>query len=124
MPRPTTPQVLENIDRRLTTVEQILPALATKDDLKRFATKEDLKLFATKEDLKQFATKEDMKAEGEQTRRHFDVVAESLRADIRLIAEGQVALTERMDAFESRTERAIANLDRRVLRLESKRDRP
>jgi hypothetical protein len=69
MPRPTTPQVLENIDRRLTTVEQILPTLATKDDLKRFATKED------------------MKAEGEQTRRHFDVVAESLRADIRLIAE-------------------------------------
>jgi hypothetical protein len=93
---------------------EILPTLATKDDLKRFPTKDDLKRFATKDDLK---------AEGEQTRRHFDVVAESLRGDIRLIAEGQVALTERMDASESRTERAIGNLDRRVLRLQSKRDR-
>lgn len=44
--------VLKNLDRRLTNVEQILPTLATKEDLKAFATKEDLKAFATKEDLK------------------------------------------------------------------------
>jgi hypothetical protein len=54
--------VLKNLDRRLTNVEQILPTLATKDDLKAFATKEDLKAFATKEDLKAYATKEDLKA--------------------------------------------------------------
>ena len=53
---------LENLDRRLARVEQILPTLATKDDLKAFATKEDLKAFATKEDLKAYATKEDLKA--------------------------------------------------------------
>ena len=35
--------VLKNLDRRLTNVEQILPTLATKEDLKAFATKEDLK---------------------------------------------------------------------------------
>ena len=35
--------VLRNLDRRLTNVEQILPTLATKEDLQRFATKEDLK---------------------------------------------------------------------------------
>jgi hypothetical protein len=79
---------LENIDRRLARVEQILPTLATrkdlerlptvddpkgfattkdlkkfatKDDLRRFATKDDLKRFATKDDLKKFATKDDLK---------------------------------------------------------------
>lgn len=36
-------EVLKNLDHRLTNVEQILPTLATKDDLKAFATKEDLK---------------------------------------------------------------------------------
>ena len=36
-------EVLKNIDLRLTNVEQILPTLATKDDLTAFATKEDLK---------------------------------------------------------------------------------
>ena len=35
--------VLKNLDRRLTNVEQILPTLATKEDLKAFATKEELK---------------------------------------------------------------------------------
>jgi hypothetical protein len=51
---------LENIDRRLTRLEQILPILATKDELRE---------------------------EGERSRRHMDVVAESLRSDIQLIAE-------------------------------------
>ena len=46
-------EVLKNLDRRLTNVEQILPTLATKGDLKIYATKEDLKAFATKEDLKE-----------------------------------------------------------------------
>ena len=55
-------EVLKNLDRRLTNVEQILPSLATKEDLKAFATKEDLKAFATKEDLKAFATKKDLEA--------------------------------------------------------------
>jgi hypothetical protein len=35
--------VLKNVERRLTNVEQILPTLATKEDLKAFATKDDLK---------------------------------------------------------------------------------
>jgi hypothetical protein len=61
---------LENIDRRLARVEQILPTLATRKDLERlptaddpkgFATTKDLKTFATKDDLKTFATKDDLK---------------------------------------------------------------
>ena len=35
-----------------------------------------------------------------ETRRHFDVVAESLRQDIRAVAEGVAATTERMDRVE------------------------
>jgi hypothetical protein len=35
----------------------------------------------------------------EDTRRHFDVIAENLRDDIRMIAEGLVALSERVETF-------------------------
>jgi hypothetical protein len=53
-------RVLESLDRRLATVEQILPTLAGKADLERFATKTDLERFATKTDLERFATKADL----------------------------------------------------------------
>lgn len=43
--------------------------------------------FATKEDLKQFATKEDLKTSMEETKRHFDVVAEDIKSSITLLAE-------------------------------------
>jgi len=36
-----------------------------------------------------------------ETRRHFDVVAESLRHDIRTVAKGVAATTERMDRVEA-----------------------
>jgi chemotaxis protein histidine kinase CheA len=35
----------------------------------------------------------------EEVRRHFDVIAESLRDDIRMIAEGVVSLSARVDTF-------------------------
>jgi hypothetical protein len=53
---------LDKLDHRLDRIEQILPMLATEDDLKGFATKDDLKAFATKDDLKALATKDDLKA--------------------------------------------------------------
>ena len=53
-------RVLRSVDVRVSTIEQILPTLATKHDLERFATKEDLGRFATKEDLERFATREDL----------------------------------------------------------------
>ena len=101
---------LENIDRRLTRVEHILPTLATKGDLTILATKDDLTTLATKEELRlavaQLATKEDLATlatnvgtlatkeelraglleEGERSRRYMDVIAESLRSDIQLLA--------------------------------------
>lgn len=55
-------RLIRNIDERLARVEQKLPTLATKDDLKTFPTKDELKTFATKDDLKAFATKKDLNA--------------------------------------------------------------
>lgn len=67
MPTRNTEQRLErieghvkNLDTRLARVEQILPTLASKDDLNAFATKEDFEAFAKKDDLKAFATKKDL----------------------------------------------------------------
>ena len=72
-------------------------------------------------------TREEMRtairAEGEETRRHFDVVAESLRSDIRVIADGHGHLTHRIDTLEGDTKRDSAGLDRRVMRLEGKSGR-
>ncbi|OFW15917.1 MAG: hypothetical protein A3H29_12185 [Acidobacteria bacterium RIFCSPLOWO2_02_FULL_67_21] len=102
--------LLKNVDRRLQRVEQILPTLATKDDLQGFATKDDLQRFATKDDLVQSA---------EHTRRYFDIVAERLRDDIRLIAEGQAHLARRVEEFRTELTTDIAGLDRRVMRLEA-----
>ena len=83
---------LENIDRRLTRLEQILPTLATKDVLETLATKEELRAA-----IEPLATKEELREEGEGLRRHMDdveersrrymdVLTESLREDIHLIA--------------------------------------
>jgi hypothetical protein len=113
-PKPDTSPTLRNIDRRLSAVEQILPTLATGDELRE----------AISSAVAPLATRDEMRAairvEGEETRRHFDVVAESLRTDIRLIAEGHGNLSHRMNRLEHETARDIATLDRRVLRLEAK----
>ena len=80
-------QRVENVERRVTSIEQILPTLATKADL--LATKTDLEAA-----IAPLVTKAEVKAEGEQTRRYFDVVAEGLRADVRMVAEAVVALQD------------------------------
>lgn len=126
---------VENLERRMTTVEQILPTLATKADL--LATKTDLEaaiaLLATKEELQAaiapLATKAEVKAEikaevkaeGVETRRHFDVVAEGLSADIRMVAEGLVALVARVDAQHADIKGVLVEHDRRLMRLEASR---
>jgi len=99
LPTLATQEHLRNIDQRLSKVEQLLPTLATKDDLERYATKEDLERYATKEDLAAatalLATKEEVQLEGERSRRHMDVIAESLRSDIQLLAEHVAAVMSR-----------------------------
>ena len=106
-------QRLENVERRVDRIEQILPTLATRDDLKAaiapLATKAELRAaiapLATKVELRAAiappATKAEVRAaiaESEQRMRtHFDIVAEGLRDDIRLVAEAVVTLSERVD---------------------------
>ena len=84
MDEPMIARHLENLDRGLARVEQILPTLATKEELR--ATEGDLRL-AIAEAVAPLATKEEVRAEGERSRRHMDVVGDALRADIQLLAE-------------------------------------
>ena len=76
------------------------------------------------------ATKLEVRDEGVRTRRHFDVVAESLEGSISLIAEGHLALEQqmtRMEAnvtagFETRirtTELVLQDHGRRLIVLEA-----
>ena len=52
---------VRNIDLRLERVEQILPTLATKDDLRGVPTADEWKGVLTKDDAKAFLTKDDAK---------------------------------------------------------------
>ena len=65
-----------------------------------------------------------------ETRRHFDVVAEGLRGDTRLVAEGHSVLVARIERVEQAIEAmgreilaavkfSFAELDRRLTRLET-----
>ncbi len=57
----------------------------------------------------------------EETRRHYDVVGEGLRADVRAIAEGHVGLVERLDRFQQEVRRDLRRVERRLVRLEARR---
>lgn len=114
---------LKNLDDRLARVEQFLPSVATKDDLKAFATKDDLQRFVSREEFRAtvatLATREEMTTlfaqHSEQIRSHFDVVAESLRDEIRMTQDGHIASTSRLETLERKHDR----LDRRVTVLEA-----
>ena len=120
--------------------------LATKDDLMPLTTRQELAAaiaaLATKKELAAaiapLATKEELataiaplatrvevhaaiRSDGEETRRHFDVVAERLQNSINLIAEEHVALNEKIDNVRSECKADVAALDHRVTRLESRR---
>jgi septal ring factor EnvC (AmiA/AmiB activator) len=53
----------------------------------------------------------------EDIKRHFNVVAEGLRSDIRLVIEGLAANTERLENVEKRLDRVEFRLDRVEVRL-------
>ena len=108
MPSMDAVKMFKNLDQRMSAVEQILPTLATRDDLKVFATKDDLKAFATKDDLKAFATKDElaslrseMHEKFEEAKRFALVLHEDLKGDIALIAEH---LSDVMNRLPRRTD--------------------
>ena len=94
---------VKNLDRRVGRVEQILPTLATKADVEAaiepLATRAELHA-AIAAAIEPLATRAELHAaiaeSEERVRTHFDVVAESLRDDIRLMAEGLSALSQRI----------------------------
>ena len=102
-------QRFDKLEGRVDRIEQILPTLATKDDLRvaiePLATKSELRAaidaaiepLATKVELRDLKTELLVTiAESEQRMRtHFDVVTESLRDDIRLIATAFESLARR-----------------------------
>ena len=110
--------VLRNINTRLESVEQILPTLATKAELAAAIAP-----LATKVELLEVKTelRAEIREEGVRTRQHFDAVAERLEGQIRLVAEGVVALQERQQADRVELKADISSLDRRVTRLEARR---
>ena len=131
MAQRTLEQRVENLEQRVGSIEQILPTLATKADFVELKTelKTELKAELSREwraDIEAavapLATTEEVRAEGERTRRYFDIVAEGLRGDIRLIAEGLATLQISTDAQHADVMAVLTQHDRRLARLEA-RDR-
>ena len=80
--------------------------------------------------FEEVATKGEVRAQQAETRRHFDVVAEGLRGQMQLLAEGVATLDEKLNRFreevagefkemKSMVRISYAELDRRIQELES-----
>jgi hypothetical protein len=101
---------LENLDRRLARVEQILPTLATREELRiaiaplatraelRVAIAEAIAPLATKQELEALSTdlRREIRDEGEQSRRYMDGLIEGQRSDIQLLAGHLTAVLARL----------------------------
>ena len=87
MPATKMEDVLKNIDHRLTNVEQILPTLATKEDLKAFATKEDLKAFPTRDEVNDLFT---------EAKRHASILFEQTQERLEIIATHLADISQRL----------------------------
>jgi len=55
-----------------------------------------------------------------EIRRHFGVLADDLRSQIQVVAEGVVALDEKMERFRGEVQENFATVDRRFLHLEAR----
>ena len=83
-------QRTEDLESRVDRIEEILPNLATKEDLR--ATEQRLRTEIT--DTEQRLRTEITDVE-QRVRTHFDVVSEDLRHHIQLVAEAVATLAER-----------------------------
>ena len=72
--------MVKKLDRRTSAIEQILPTLATKEDLKAFATKDDL----------------------DEVKRMVRALHEDLKSDIGLVAEHLADVMTRLPPHEAR----------------------
>ncbi len=99
--------VVRNIDRRLEKVEQFLPQLATKDEL-RTSIAAAIAPLATRELV-------------EDKFRHTQVLFENLQDSIRAIAEGLAHLTVKVDGVIATFGPKLENHEVRILALEGGR---
>jgi hypothetical protein len=110
-----TQQRLMTLEHRVGRVEQILPTLLTRSE---FQTA----LEGLRAEMAGMATKDEMRAafaaHSAEIRRHFDVVAESLRDDIRLLAEGHGYVIGRLDRVDQR----LDGVDQRLNRVDQRLD--
>jgi hypothetical protein len=83
---------LENIDQRLTRLEQILPTLATKEELEAAIAP-----LATKEELRatEAALRGEIREAAEQSRRHMTMLIEHQDTKLQLIAEHVLSLMDK-----------------------------
>ena len=81
-------QRMDELELRVDGIEEILPTLATRDELHA--------AIAASEQRTRAHVSNEIAASEQRTRTHFDVVAESLRQDIRLAAEAVAELSERV----------------------------
>jgi len=119
MPKSETATLLRNLDHRVAVIEQILPTLATKDDLQRFTTKDELQVelqrFATKDDLQKelqrFATKEDLHEEGDRSRRYMKVLVEAVHDTVNRALDVQMSHTQRIEEHGARLDAHDGKID-------------
>jgi predicted RNase H-like nuclease (RuvC/YqgF family) len=62
----------------------------------------------------------DIQASAAETRRHFEVIAESLRSEIQVVAEGLDMLDEKVERFRNEVHREFVGVDRRFLHLDAR----
>jgi len=114
---------LDNLDRRVDRIEQFLPTLATKSEV-RSAVDAAIAPLATKDELRdavaKLATKEELREEGERSRRYMLMLVEEVRSDIRLFADAYGLLDRRDAQQHTETIAGLGGLDRRVTALEAK----
>ena len=59
-------------------------------------------------------------ASAAETRRHFDVVADSLMDKIQLVGEGVIGVDQKLDRFRGEVAAEFRRVDGRLLRLEAR----
>ena len=100
MPSMDAVKMFKNLDQRMSAVEQILPTLATRQDVR-----------------------EALREAVAESNRHADVRFESLRDDIHMVAEAVAAIPARFDEMNARFDRLSRDADTRFARTDARLDR-
>lgn len=123
-------RVLDNLNRRVERLEQILPLLqvgqatgVVAQEGGRPAARAAVEPVAGRRSVAERAAQErgrvDRLDASVQTRRHVSVIVEQIRDDVRVVAEGHVAVTDNLAALRTELARLENALDARLTRLDA-----